>query len=310
MQALDFVTGLIDPDPSVRNSFNPSLADDLRVMSRGELFDMAMSICCALVADPQRCTTSLWRPANKDEYARFSPEVLSRVGRALLDWPGAFHRLAETVRGSSEARSGHFGIRKELGPLLAITQDGSIPSIARQLIRRKLDDNMVMTADGTHRIRRTENRHRSDLLTQRDAAEILNCTRRLVAKLSRHPDVRTLRAENTIKGPKLLDRGQIECIAALKPTLVPSQAVAVQLGIPRAALAELSERRLLLRETGPVTVLLMGNDYYHGSSVEALIANVERLVRTDEPPAAFVRITKGINRIPEAPLCFWATRGY
>jgi hypothetical protein len=253
LEGLDFVTGLVDPDPQVRASFRPNLDRDLEAMSRGELFEVIVAICCALCGDAGGNTTnrSLWRPRNSEGYRKFTPQLFAKAGRALLGWPDAFHRLAEDVRSNAGERPGYHGIQKELGPLLSITFDCKVPRLACTLIRKALEDNMAMTASAMPTARGAKHRYRDDLITMQDAADELSVCRQSMSKLSRYPGIEVFRSP-TGTSPVLFRRKQIEDILQLKSQLLPSTRLAVELGIPRSALRELSLAGLLERErAGP-----------------------------------------------------------
>jgi hypothetical protein len=58
-----------------------------------------------------------WRceMAGVGAYARFTPEVLSHAGRAILDWPRGIHSIADRIRRKANERAGFYGVAKELG---------------------------------------------------------------------------------------------------------------------------------------------------------------------------------------------------
>lgn len=296
IEAIEFLTGLIDPDPVVRSSFRWSLCDDLQGLSRGALFELAVAICCALAADSDRCVTSLWRPARNEDYGKLTPRLLARAGRALLGWPDEFHRIADEVRAKATERAGYFGIKKELGPLLAITLDRKVAKAARHLVGRTLRENMTLTAPALPTVRNSWYRHRPDLMTMQEAADELLCSRRHMLKLSQHPDFQVFRSSGKT-GPTLFCRAQIKDVVRKRLRLLPSQHLAIDLGIPRAALCQLANDGLLKRETGPVTLIVVGKEYYVPELAQRLVEAISARVRRDAAPARFVRITKAINRL-------------
>ncbi|MCK5744959.1 MAG: hypothetical protein KAH44_02045, partial [Oricola sp.] len=297
VEALDFVTGLIDPDPEVRAGFRPKLADIFGGIGRGDLFEFVTAIACALASDPARRATTLFRPSTRADYAKITPERLAAAGRAVLDWPNSFYTIADRIRTDAEHRPGHFGIRKELGPLLAVTMDPHVLVELREAVRREIEFDMKCTATGLDAVRRAENRHRSDLITLQQASKKYSIHRRCLSRLARDPRMLSLRASKARKAPVLLSDCEVSRLVGLKEQLVPASEVAVRLGIPKPSLDGLVERGLLKRESGPVLNLMVGSEYFHRRSLEKLEASVRAVVRKDVRPKAAVRLTKAVNRL-------------
>ena len=297
VEALDFVTGLIDPDPDVRAAFCPCLHADLQSFDRSALFELALALACAITANPSHSSTSLHRPATTKEYARFQPEALASAGRTLLSWPAAFHDLAERIRSQAPERPGHFGLKKELGPLVALTMDAHVDPELRMIVRTELQKNMTQTASTVSAVRRVENRHRSDLITIQEASQEFNVGRKLLSRLAQEGGLTAVRSPRAKKAPVLLVEREIKNMIELREKLVPSSTVAIRLGVPKVSLRALSEKTCLLREEGSLATVFLGHDYYHRSSVDELVDKVMRVVSPGQAPQMAVRISKAVNRL-------------
>lgn len=295
--ALDYFTGLIDPSPVLRARISESAAPVLSKLDRGDLFEGGIAIICAVTTPSDFRGRTLNRPFVAKDYKRFTPDLLARVGRALIDWPETIQAIAEEIRADAPRRAGFFGIHKELGPLLSVTMDPHVHPDFRKLLRQELDANMESSASRLPTVRRAENRHRDDLVTTQAAATLVGRTRKFVAtQIATSPDFTVIRTAGG-KGPTLLKASELERAFALKDKLRPSTNAAVRLGIPRSAVADLAEEGLILRERGPIVALSSGKAYYHSDSLEALIHRVMNTARPEEPPKCAIRITVGINRL-------------
>jgi hypothetical protein len=296
-EALDFVTGLIDPDPTVRELFRPNLPEEFRGVDRGELFEFCVALACALTADTSHPLTSLNRPKSRDDYARLTPDVLARAGRAILSWPSGFHLLADEVRALADLRRGHLGIKKELGPLLAISHDPHVLPSIRQEVRAAADADMRRTAAELPTVRRIENRGRSDLITGHAAAEKYKIRRKLFQRIAADGRISVFRSKNAVKAPILFVDAEIAAIAQVRSDLEAVSSAAVRLGIPNGAMRDLAAKGYIFRENGPAVALMIGDEYYRRSSVDQVIQSIQSHIQPGKPPRTAIRITKAMNRI-------------
>lgn len=295
-EALNFVVDLIDPDPDVRAGFNPSLHDDLRGLTRGEIFELALALCCVAEQDTARSTTSVARPTSRDDHLRvFTPDKLAAAGRTVMRWPTGFDELCDAAR-SGLADRGFFGAKAELGQIYAIQVDKSLSEHTRQVAKKAIRRNMELTA-GSHQVRRTEFRGRTDLITTQAASEKHGIRRKLFGRLARDPRLEVHRSA-AAKGPVLFRDDQISEIAAIRDDLEAVSAVGVRLGIPPSAVRDLSEAKLIVREDGPVMHLMTGKEYYRRSSVDALIARINASTKPNRSTSKYVRLTKCMNALP------------
>lgn len=300
MEALRFVTSLVDPDPAVRAAYAPALHPDIET-DRGSLFEFAISIASAMTQDPKRSVTSVAKPGSREMFDRIEPDVLAKAGRVVLSWPDGFHDLCSQARDSASERSGHYGVKKEIGSLYALTTDRALPPELRAAVRKSVEDDMAMTAVSLPTVRKGSYRNRSDLLTAYEAAKEFGIRPKLFKILAGHPEVRVIRNAGSKNSPMLFERAQIAMIAAQRADMEAASSAAVRLGLPTGAMAELAEAGLVDTVGGPVLMLAVGKEYYTRSSVNRLVDRLESKVLPAVPPSTYIRLTKAVYRLPPGP---------
>ncbi len=298
MAALDFVTGLVDPDPAVRSLFSPVLDDDLTCLDRGEIFDLCMAIVGVLDQDPKRAVTSPAKPTTRADYERlFTPDRLAEAGRIILDWRSGFDGLCERARATSPERPGFYGIKAELGQVYALTVDRTLTENVRKVVREAVLRNMATSSAGVA-VRRTEHRGRTDLITSQQAAQRFDIRLKLFQRLARAPELTHHRASGTKKGPVLFVAEEIAALAALRADLESSSSVGLRLGIPNGAVAQLAQAGLIEKVTGPVLLTVIGKNQYRRSTVDALIRDIEAKIGSGPTGSFHIRLSKAMHRMP------------
>ena len=298
MAALDFVTGLVDPDPAVRERFAPALDDDLTGLDRGEIFDLCMAIVGVLDQDPKRAVTSPAKPTTRSDYERlFTPERLAEAGRIILGWRTGFDSLCDRARATSHDRPGFYGIKAELGQVYALTVDRTLTENVRKVVREAVLRNMATSSAGVT-VRRTEHRGRTDLITSQQAAERFCIRLKLFQRLAKTPELTHHRAPGTKKGPVLFVAEEIAALAALRADLESASSVGLRLGIPKGAVAQLAQAGLIEKVTGPVLLTVVGKNQYRRSTVDALIRDIEAKIGSGPTGSFHIRLSKAMYRMP------------
>lgn len=278
--ALDFVVSLIDPDPLVRGRAPPALHDDLKALSRGELFEFAVSLCCVRKQDLGRATTSVGRPRMDDGFeAVFTPDALASAGRAIMRWPAGFDELCEEARKDTHKR-GHHGVKAELGQIACLSSDRTISEKSRKVFAAAIRRNM---SSGPARAMRRNYRGDSDLRTSTDLAKLFGFSNKTLSRLLSDPSVESYTSSSRT-GPKLFRLSEIQNIVHRKELAEPASSVGRRLGVPLDVVAEIADAGLIKRETGPVLQLLMCDaNYYDRQSVDSLISRLEKKARREVP---------------------------
>ncbi|MGR3398422.1 MAG: hypothetical protein ACU0CL_05125, partial [Paracoccus sp. (in: a-proteobacteria)] len=298
MAALDFVTGLVDPDPTVRERFAPALDDDLTGLDRGEIFDLCMAIVGVLNQDPKRAVTSPAKPTTRSDYERlYTPERLAEAGRIIMGWRTGFDGLCERARATAHDRPGFYGIKSELGQVYALTVDRTLTENVRKVVREAVLRNMA-TSSADIAVRRTEHRGRTDLITSQQASDRFGIALKLFQRLAKTPELTHHRASGTKKGPVLFAVDEIAALAALRGDLESASSVGLRLGIPNGAVSQLAQAGLIEKVTGPVLLTVVGKNQYRRSTVDALIRDIEAKIGSGATGSFHIRLSKAMYRMP------------
>lgn len=279
VEALDFVTGLIDPDPEVRAGFRPALPECFRGYDRGSLFEFVVAIGCVMTADPGWRSELLPRPSFDADYGRFTPEVLAGAGRVVLDWPAGFHLLADRMRTVADERPGNYGLVKELGSLVGLTLDSHIEPGLRRLAREAIDSNMARTSATLETVRRKDNLFRDDLITVQQAAERFGVTRKFMAQVAKDPTIEAIRIDGLRRSPTLMSSALLDELFSQRAELLPATSVGAALYVPTPALASIAEAGMLACVADPLC--LPPGQYFRKRRVDEMAAGLMSKLRAD-----------------------------
>ncbi len=260
---LDFVTGLIDPDPAVRSSFRPTLPTMFDGVARCDLFEFVATLAFIILAPH---TTRFLNRRRTDE---ISPEILARAGRMVLNWPKGFEQLASEVQAAASNRPGHYGVRKEFGVLHRLNGYSHLAQPFRVAIKKEINTAIERTA--ARSVLRQLMRNRQNLITAQKAEKKYGIPRKKLRRLLRDPRVCVYRAREAMKSPTLFLEPEIAALAKERNDLPKSGRIAAWLGVPVGALFELEQAGLISRENGPVIQLVGPDRCYHKKSVDTLI---------------------------------------
>jgi hypothetical protein len=296
MEALSFASDLIDPERGDINQLYDRLHPDLDTFDPADLFELIVATSCALTTSASWAATTLDRPSRQEDYSRFSPEILSRAGRMLLDWPEGFHKVAAEIRECATKRAGHFGVRKELGPLVALSMDAHLVPGIQRLVKKRIKLDMSMTSSVAPVVRRAEHRQSSDFIPIQQAAQEYCLSRRRISRLAKRGSIPSIRVPEAGKAPVLVGSRELAKIVGSQVLGMPSQSVAVELGIPRACLGSLADAGYLIR-LAPGPFARLGGEFYLKDSVDQLRRRCEAMATGGTKPDGGVRITKAVNRL-------------
>lgn len=294
---LNLMCDLIHPLQDRKERARRSLSSPITDYTNSELFEFGIALCCAETMQPNRTQKVLERPKHVKHYARFTPDILSHAGRALLNWPSGLEAIAVRVRAKAADRQGFYGVAKELGPLTAIGRENILSRGLRGLLREAINRDMRETAAFLPTTRRSDYRNRSDLIMCSDASKKYHRHGSQLARLAKEGILKSLRAAGAKTGPLLLYEAEIEDLVAKAAKAENASTAAVRLGIPTGALPALAQGGMINKVVGPETRLLGSAECYDSRSIDLLIASVQAVAIHGTPPATRVRITKAVNRI-------------
>lgn len=302
-EALEFVTGLVDPDPALRAA---AAAKADRAMWAGtspsELFETVVAFACALSMLPEEARTTLDRPKKLEEYGRFTPELLAASGRALLDGRKGFSRICDRVRADADRRPGHYGVKKELLPLFCMTVDQHLTDRTKETLKAEITADMHRTRPGTV-LRRADYGGDLQWLTIEGYVERTGLQRRVLSRLADSGQVETVTATDAKQAPKLMRIDEVMPLVALFNASIHEMHAAGKLDVPRHVLPTLVARGLVRKVEGPVTVMFETQDaYYLDEDVERLAGQIAQRVAAGGIPDNSMRISKAVKRLGMTPI--------
>ncbi len=301
MEALDFVTDLVHWDAERRACAVAKVPPALSFLDGGELFEGCIAIACAATTETEAPRAIMRRLKKLEDFGRMTPEALALAGRTLLDWPKTYHRIADRMRDQSVDREGHWGVKKELGPLWYLAHDPYLSPKLKEAIKRENGANMAASADRMV-IRRAETRAAPDKMTVGDAEKELGLDGRMIKRWRDDGLVWSHSDETARQSIVLLKREEMAAIAAARDDAVWACIVTGSFGIDRGAASALAEAGLIERLERPAADLIKGINY-RKSTVDALRA---RLMACARPPAPdcklHVRLSKAVKRAGVDPV--------
>lgn len=271
LQALDFVTNLIDPAPGrkeVARRLVPEMWSDL---SNGDIFEVVLHFASMQLAeswDTKR--NAIRRRAKSGEgWDKFTPEVLSVAGRALIDGAAGLERFGDFLRDQSKEKSRErtYGWFSELGPLGIM--DRNLCASARMIL-----GNAVTTY--------FETRSDPDMKPIAHLAEKYGVLRSGLSELVKSGLIPAIKFDNLEKSPVLVSEKAFKPIAERKQEVISGTMTAPRVGVHLKDLEELEKIGLLVRVDGPVLKLLRSSVYYTKSSVDDLAAKISQKAVVDE----------------------------
>jgi hypothetical protein len=265
LQALDFVTGLIDPALGRKEAARLLVPEMWSALSNGDIFEVVLHFASMQVADSWDTKRNGIRRRAKsgDGWDKFTPEVLSVAGRALIDGRAGLERFGDFLRSESrdKRRERTYGWFSELGPL------GIMDPNLSESARRILGDAVAAYF---------ESRRDPDMKPIAHLAEKYGVGRSELRALVKSGLVPAIIFDNLEKAPILVSEKAFKPIAERKREVISGTMAAPRIGVHLKELEELERIGLLVRVDGPVLKLLRSSVYYTKSSVEALLAKLSQ----------------------------------
>lgn len=286
IEALDFVTGLVDPETADCTGIR-GLHTELRELGRSVVFELVVALGLAITSKPSKAGRIAGR--HTIDYSRFQPEILAHVGRCLLNWPRGFDVLADAVRANSADRDTSFGVQKELGPLLALVHNKNLPEALRSEIKILIRENMRSCPDALELVRHPTHRPNHDMISVQQAAAKYRVARKSLSALASRKVIASIRPVGKNKLPRLVSDAEVAKLVRQKELAVSNTEVAVRLGIERVFVTELGSSGLITPVEKPY-LASRGNEYFERCSLDLLERRCREIARKDTPPESGVSI--------------------
>ncbi|WP_448188805.1 hypothetical protein [Azospirillum sp. sgz301742] len=295
--ALRFLTDLVNPVPPVREKALENVDRKLSGCGPGELFEFAILMARAVATPPPVDSVKLRNLRARKDFEFLTPDLLARIGRALMDWRSEFQAIADSMRALAPERPGYFGVAKELGALPLLARHQSVPQGIRNLLKQTIAEDMERTADEPAAPRRRALRHREDLIDTQEVAARLGVKGGLVGKLARCGEIDVIRTEGR-RSLALFKASQIEEIRQVRRDMIDGMKAARLIALPLSALEALAEAELIRRADGPALAMVSGRLQYRYSSLQKLIAAVEQARRRGKRTEGCRRFHAALRRLP------------
>jgi transposase len=266
-RALDFVTGLVDPDPKIRSEARRLLPPAWQAFSNDEIFETVIAMTTGLRKDPSAGHLALGRGRTLDEFASLTPELLALGGRAIIGGDKGFAAVAARYRVDAGKRSSRaYGSEKELGQLGRLTSDEGLSSELRELLGALIEADMAQNGN-FHRIMKHKVDGRDFLPLYRLAREF-GINKHHVERLAKSGHLRTLRVEAAGRSPVQMSRSDLLPLVEELKDATSVFGASKRLGVPRPVLQSLADRGLVFRLTSAVVGFLEGGEGYSIKSIE------------------------------------------
>jgi len=298
MEALDFVTGLVDPSPEIRARFAPTLHDDIAGIGRGDLFEMVLAIASALEKNADPAYVAASEKAHRAGTREVEPERLASAGRALLNWPDGFVELAMVSRAGAAARPLQWGVLKELGAIGNLPRDQHvIPEVAaafdvgirEYFVRSKPIDGII---------RRSDVRTDDDLIGAKRLREMAQVGFPLIQKLTDHPNIVTHRQDSEERAPILFVGWQLDLVLSRYKDMVVEGVVSTRFGIPPDGIRDIERAGNLERVTGTAADIAGPGVFYSRQATDELYDTMKCGFELRPNPAGFITLAEAMLMFP------------
>ena len=299
VEALDFVTSLVDPDLKRKKTSRKLLPARWAKFPNDDLFEAVMALASGLTMDPAVSTPAQGRAKRNEHFARLTPEILALAGRAVIGEDAGFAALADRYRADMDKRPRHYGRRKELGPLAYITYDRHLNPEIRGLLETIIDANMQFTCRDFPL--RTGKDADKALLSIDALGKMFNIRRSIMGRMSKSGRVPVVRTDHG-RSPVRMAVADIRPLIPLLKDAIGENEAAGLLGLPLHVLPGLADRKLIDRLEGAVRGFVPGNAGYTKSSVHHLLKSLWRrsAAKTPSSPVPLIIAARSI-RTGEAP---------
>lgn len=302
-EALDFVTGLVNPDPDRKAAARRLAKGPWAGFHEEILFETAVAFACALTMSPELPRTTLERPKNVPEYRRFTPTILAMAGRAIIGGTEGFAAVADRIRSDAAKRPGFYGVKKELGPLFCMTVDQHLPKEVKTLLRAAIGADMKRTKNEIT-LRRADYAGDERYLPIEALAEESGLPRKPLGWLADSGMVPVVHAKDAVRSPRLMPVALVMSLVLPYHDSLHEKFAAGALAMRPHVLPDLVRRGLIEEIKGPVLGLFKSRAlYFRKSSVEALAKSIwDRAREGGQTPQGGMRISKAVKRLGMTPV--------
>jgi hypothetical protein len=275
MEALDFVTGLVNLDPKSRGDSLAMVKAPLDDLDAGELFDFCIAFGRRL-AIPVATAENRFRPISG--FSSLTPDVLALAARSAMDWQNSVDQIADRALASTSPRQGYVAVKQALGLLIEVSNDRYLATRLKGRIRESISakiDNRASRKSELLADLKAETGIDAELIIAGDALTEFHFANRMLKRwrdeglIWFYSDVGQHNFTTTI----LHRRDELAAIAAARDDAMPSRPASHRLGIGGSGADAIAQAGLIEKIARPAIDMFQGQQYRR-STVEKLIENM------------------------------------
>ena len=271
-EALDFLTGLIDPSPNRKERSRKLLPEMWSSLSNGDCFEVGLAFASMFNVEhwDKQLQTLRRRPKAGEGWDWLTPRLLAVAGRALMDGQRGFEELGDTLRREAEdkPRDRKYGKWAEIGPLSII--DPSLCDAARKILGQATEAYVAA-------------RRNPDMQPLHSLAKKYRIYPRGLKSLADSGLLPTSKVETAKRGPVLISDAALQPLILAMAASISGTWAAPRIGVHQMHLDELGRRGLLASVEGPVVKLQKSDAYYTRASVDTLVQNIAKSIKRRAP---------------------------
>ncbi|ABE62190.1 conserved hypothetical protein [Nitrobacter hamburgensis X14] len=298
-EAIDFVVGLVHPDPNRRNAAQRLVPEGIRQTGRTALFEAVMYLACCQRPEYVLKATDIARPQRAADFVDLSPAMLERAGRAIIGGEEGFGALCDEMRRFADRRPHTHGIYHELGPLAAASLDPRLSTRIQVFFNDAIARDLARTNDtGTvrRRVGRLDTCDNDRIWRNIDEiTKELAISKHALTRLANSGAVETRRADAKIS-PVMMRVDDVKPLAAIYKDVVNVRGATAILRVQPPVLEQLAIRELIMGIDGAVADMFDDRGY-RLSTVNALHIAIKQRARPGPPPRSAVKLMEAVRAL-------------
>ncbi|MHC2695940.1 hypothetical protein [Bradyrhizobium liaoningense] len=269
-EALDFLIGLIDPEPERKDRSRKLVPEMWSSLTAGDLFEVGLTFACMLDLDHWDKQQTVRRRKGGTSWSWLTPRMLSIGGRALLGGQPGFEMFGEILRCEAKCkpRENRYGKWAEIGPLSIV--EPSLCDEAKAILRKATEACVVARRD-------------PDMQPLQKLADKYGITRLSLSVLAESGLVPTTKFEGLKRSPVMMSEAALKPLLNEKQNTISATRAAAAIGVHPAHMDELQKLGLLEKVEGAVLKLLKAEAYYTRQSVDILTECIQRRIARRAP---------------------------
>ncbi|WP_342738805.1 hypothetical protein [Bradyrhizobium sp. B117] len=269
-EALDFLTGLIDPSTERKDRSRRLVPEMWSSLSAGDLFEVGLTFACMLGLEHWDKQQTVSRRKGGESWSWLTPRMLSIGGRAILGGQPGFEMFGDILRREAvgKPREKKYGKWAELGPLSIV--EPSLCNAAKTILGHATEAYVAARCD-------------PDMHPLQNLANKYGITRASLALLAESGLVPTTKFEGVKRAPTMMSEAALKPLLREKENTISAIRAAGAIGVHPAHMDELQKLGLLEKVEGAVLKLLKGEEYYTRQSVNVLKQNIQRRIARRAP---------------------------